>query len=68
MDTDVGETAHAITPPYDSYILRLWRTPPSDTWRASLQDVRDGSQINFTSVQNFVEFLTIPTLQKGDLS
>lgn len=42
---------------YNSYALRVWREKSTGEWRASLRDVRDGKQLNFTSVEQLMAFI-----------
>ena len=68
MDTSHLETTQPITIPYSSYVLRLWNTQPNGAWRATLKDVRDGSQRNFTAIQPLIDFLTTQTENQGEQS
>ncbi len=42
---------------YNSWVLRMWQEESQGTWRASLKDVRDGRQTNFSSFTSLVAFL-----------
>ena len=43
---------------YRVYVLRLWRTEPSDmSWRASLENPRTGERLGFESLERLFAFL-----------
>lgn len=68
MDTNTDKSSQPTAAPYSSYVLRLWHTQPNGAWRATLKDVRDGSQRSFTSFKPLVEFLAAQTEQTGEQS
>ena len=42
---------------YQSYLLRLWKDQTTESWRASLQDVRTNECHNFADVSHLLTFI-----------
>jgi hypothetical protein len=42
---------------YHSYLLRLWKDGDHTPWRASLEDPRNGTQLNFAELKQLVAYL-----------
>jgi hypothetical protein len=42
---------------YHSYLLRIWRNGPQETWRASMQCTATGEFYQFASVERLIDFL-----------
>lgn len=43
---------------YSTYLLRIWRDGDDGVWRATLKDVRDQSQRNFSSLDTLIDFIS----------
>jgi hypothetical protein len=46
---------------YRAFLLRLWRDDPDGGWRATVENVQDGSKQGFASLQQLVAFLEAET-------
>ncbi len=44
---------------YRSYLLRLWRNGPQQSWRASMQCTATGEFHHFASIEHLVDFLQV---------
>jgi hypothetical protein len=42
---------------YHSYLLRLWRDGPQQSWRASVQSTATGEFHHFAGIEHLVDFL-----------
>jgi hypothetical protein len=42
---------------YHSYLLRLWKDGDNTPWRASLEDPRNGTQLNFAELKQLIVYL-----------
>jgi hypothetical protein len=50
---------------YHSYLLRLWRNGPQETWRASMQCTATSEFHHFASIEHLVNFLQAQS-QRGE--
>ena len=42
---------------YHAYLLRLWKDGDNTPWRASLEDPRNGTQLNFAELKQLIAYL-----------
>lgn len=47
-----------MNPPYWSFLLRIWRASPPETFRASLENARTHEVTGFTNPQALFEYLS----------
>ena len=53
---------------YLSYLLRLWRTGNTGSWKASLEDPQTGQRLGFKSLNTLFDFLTQRLAMRGGKS
>ena len=49
-----------------SYLLRIWRSGPEDTWRASLQSVQTGERRMFADLESLLSFIVASSHDSTD--
>ncbi len=58
IETDSAETNKTSSKGvYNTYVLRMWHEDETDTWRATVKDVRDGKQHNFSALAPLIAFI-----------